>query len=152
MVENHHCSEHFRTLCSKCSKCTDLRLCGWTGKLGTLPPGAEAEEHTLRESGKNRISYGVIRCPNFERGRARSADDPAPVTEKPRAFEETESYQEVRKAAEAVEPEKPVRSKREVQEKPRRKYVRKLRQVERIRDKTYDEWRMLINIMEVAAL
>ena len=146
------CSPHSKTLCSACSKCTDLRLCGWTGRLETLPKGTEAEEHVRRENGKSLKSYGIIRCDDFERGRARSADDPSPAKEKPKPFTETESYQEVRKAAEAVEPEKPVRSKREVPEKPKREYVRKSRQVERIRDKAYDDWRMLINIMEVAAL
>lgn len=62
---------HSYTLCYDCTKCTDLRLCGWTGHPGTLPRGAEYTERTLTECGRTRKSYAITHCPYFEKGRAK---------------------------------------------------------------------------------
>ena len=145
----HPCSEHFRTLCSACAKCTDLRLCPWTGQPETAPPGAQIEGQILKASGKAYMSYAVVKCSNFERGRARSADDPAPAR-KPEAVAVREAKPKdsrIRAAVSAVE--SPAAA---AEPKPKRKYAKRSRTAERIRDKEYDEWRMLIPIMGVAYL
>lgn len=133
-------SEHIyrATLCEFCSKCTDIRLCGFDGKLRNIPKGAEYEERQYRECGRPRTGYRITSCPDFERGRARSADDPQRPAPEPGPMpfmEEPEERLTVREAVKLVEagPEIP-----KGEDKPKMRY----------RNKEYDELRIMLNIME----
>lgn len=124
------------TLCVLCAKCTDIRLCGFDGKLRNIPKGAEYEERHYTDHGEPKTGYRITSCPDFERGRARSAEEkPKPLPEPIQDEKEPEEKLTVREAARLVEIEVPEKDT----------YIRKYT---RYRNKEYDELRIMLNIME----